>query len=1264
MIRLYIEDKLVELTDDIIINQTYETLDPDKLSSIKNSFSKTVDIPGTRENNILFGDIFRIDRYIPSGLKGDIHGRIYNRDYQYDPHKKASYMLFKNGAVVNRGYCTLDNIVVKPDNSVTYKITLYGGIGEFFYSLSYNDDGSPKTLFDMHWAWRPKGKNNYGEPMSPEEEDGNVIMECTTKNVNQAYHLLKPIEVITSDQEIGEHWGEPGWWYDDNTAYNITDVDKDVVFVPCYTGTYDDFDSKHMLISTFNQNYYTGIGDTNYLTAETRAKLKNSFPDSFTDYSDDPDNPTTYHTLSKSLDPTGAYRYGLATFSRDLDPWEAGDIRVNEMPVAIRMSKLMRTISEPWNNGGYEVKWNQDILDSPYWNYSWIMLGKMDQEKDEGIESIATLSLDTSTYIMDVSYNRHNGTATFPDSSAVIEREYTVTGWTTNEGPFMFAQDFNLNVSAWGGYTETYASTNGQLVSGTYSYSNRFENVHIAGRIYKYLMVESHKKVVSSYLAFITSIYDGTTLKKEVLDLYFFQSDGVDNKYNLCYVNTDFLQHIINKVNQHFSTEFTLDNTYMHIVNIRFVSRISHYPDYLYVSDDSPTENISVRITSGISNLRITQKQFLAFLTYQYDTGFDYTTHTQTVTANITNSGIYGFESTSMRGNIINDKFGMFPAPSSYPNHILFQNNIKSYYLRVADNTSGFKTMSLTKKMLFAKSQSPFKYLADLSKMMNWRITADNTQKKIYIDPLDLFYKRLPYDITEKVDYSRDLNIKNITTQSKRINVGLETLDTYPVSLFNRIDRDKFNTYHYDTGIEFNTTETNLLDDLVYKNALDWQQSSVFYNLFPQFPKAYNTPTVAWTLFDVSTNNIDIIKKEKVVLGVPSIDTNLTGSNDWMPKVALFDKDNKYVEADTVPIFLNGFVANYDYVNVDTSVYTICPRISLSEDTYEQYFFNGGRCYVYDFKYNDAMASWGMYSSDQKGTAFSCALPFFTRELYNLYESDVLTETVTLQQTGVWPNQYFSFENNVYTVTGDNNWEMRSYAIDLNTMSNLKFTAHYPADQTGQVIMKWTNYGGAIGAEGTIGPAQHDFVDAAINVSNDLAFIYMNVWKGNAETTYITADVRTVLPPEWKPKYEVMASWNLVPQDNTLKMYDLEKVRFLRNPEITFSKQTTNIGLINDNEYTQSIPTYVSNAIYEKSWRGYMNDLYDRNTRDITLYIDLSDFSSPNEIMRTVFTWRGFYWIPMKLENFRTSDIGQDKFTKCTLHKVADINNWVRNFNE
>ena len=72
-----------------------------------------------------------------------------------------------------------------------------------------------------------------------------------------------------------------------------------------------------------------------------------------------------------------------------------------------------------------------------------------------------------------------------------------------------------------------------------------------------------------------------------------------------------------------------------------------------------------------------------------------------------------------------------------------------------------------------------------------------------------------------------------------------------------------------------------------------------------------------------------------------------------------------------------------------------------------------------------------------------------------------------------------------------------------------------------------------------------------------------------------------------------------------------------------------------------------------------MDDLYDRNTRDITVYVDLSGLGDANSIMRYIYSWKSHLWIITKLENFKIAETVHDKFTKVTMHKIKNINNWI-----
>ena len=66
----------------------------------------------------------------------------------FNPAKKADFKLFKDGILLESGYAKLDS-VTKNNGLIFFNLTLYGGLGDFFYNLSYNEDGDKLTLADM-----------------------------------------------------------------------------------------------------------------------------------------------------------------------------------------------------------------------------------------------------------------------------------------------------------------------------------------------------------------------------------------------------------------------------------------------------------------------------------------------------------------------------------------------------------------------------------------------------------------------------------------------------------------------------------------------------------------------------------------------------------------------------------------------------------------------------------------------------------------------------------------------------------------------------------------------------------------------------------------------------------------------------------------------------------------------------------------------------------------------------------------------------------
>lgn len=69
----------------------------------------------------------------------------------FNPMKRVDFQLYVDEMVVERGYCQLTAINRKGRN-YTFSLSLFGGLGEFFYNLQTSDEGEKKTLADMDWS--------------------------------------------------------------------------------------------------------------------------------------------------------------------------------------------------------------------------------------------------------------------------------------------------------------------------------------------------------------------------------------------------------------------------------------------------------------------------------------------------------------------------------------------------------------------------------------------------------------------------------------------------------------------------------------------------------------------------------------------------------------------------------------------------------------------------------------------------------------------------------------------------------------------------------------------------------------------------------------------------------------------------------------------------------------------------------------------------------------------------------------------------------
>lgn len=199
-IHLYIGNTEVEFDTTPEILYTYQVDELTNPTVVKNSFSKTITVRGTKANNKLFGHYWNVERTQVGG-SGNADGVYFNAS------KKMGFQLFVDTELYEQGYVKLDE-VRRVDGDYEYDITLYGGLGDFFYNLSINDDGNEMKLSDLNF-----------------EDDIDFVINLDT--VKTAWDSLKN---------------------------NRQDKWQTINFMPAYNGIPEDFEADKMLIDTKSTN--------------------------------------------------------------------------------------------------------------------------------------------------------------------------------------------------------------------------------------------------------------------------------------------------------------------------------------------------------------------------------------------------------------------------------------------------------------------------------------------------------------------------------------------------------------------------------------------------------------------------------------------------------------------------------------------------------------------------------------------------------------------------------------------------------------------------------------------------------------------------------------------------------------------------------------------------------------------------------------------------------------------------------------------------
>ena len=322
-ITLYIGGTAVDLSDDsfILFNWAFEDLSNPTV--VKNSWSQQVTLPGTDTNNAVFGQYFRPDHRVGSG--SGLTGTDFN------PLRRTPFKIFsETNEVLQEGYVRLDSVSRKGTWIVSWTVTLYGGLGSFLYSLSYDDEGNKRTLADLDY-------------LGTSDPDDELTFVITVDTVSQA-------------------WG---------TAMDGGSVDgkwKVINFAPCYNG-----------IPGGEFSADRGIGVPGDFGLANRVVEEAEQPE-------DPEAPAEADDVYDVQFSAGKALFNLA---EEVDEWAAKDLRSYLQRPVFALRALFAAVADPDQNGGYEVDLSALTASSFPYSRLWMtlpMLPTLSPEVPDGLD--------------------------------------------------------------------------------------------------------------------------------------------------------------------------------------------------------------------------------------------------------------------------------------------------------------------------------------------------------------------------------------------------------------------------------------------------------------------------------------------------------------------------------------------------------------------------------------------------------------------------------------------------------------------------------------------------------------------------------------------------------------------------------------------------------------------------------------------------------------------------------------------------------------
>ncbi len=163
---IYIEEQKIDLLQDISTEFTYAIDDVSEFGSRNTSYSKTISVPGTANNNLIFGYVFELNN------ANFTDNTLPNVGYNFNVTKQANCKIFIDKVQIFKGTLRILEIVIDQE-TIEYQCSVFGELGGFINQLGnkrledldFSAYNHTYSVANISASWDNAGGSGYYYPL-------------------------------------------------------------------------------------------------------------------------------------------------------------------------------------------------------------------------------------------------------------------------------------------------------------------------------------------------------------------------------------------------------------------------------------------------------------------------------------------------------------------------------------------------------------------------------------------------------------------------------------------------------------------------------------------------------------------------------------------------------------------------------------------------------------------------------------------------------------------------------------------------------------------------------------------------------------------------------------------------------------------------------------------------------------------------------------------------------------------------------------------